>query len=274
MLFGVAFYGQQPSSDTQSIRVLEPDAPACEDSRALPKFPKCRIDNCEKKDFDRKDFPVRQDEKGEVSVNVEGETNIVMYECTEGVTPSVVVQYAAAGLRGAGFQIPYTFSEKEGAVTAHKGDTWVLVEAVARYYTLTEIRVLPPDPDMVLDAGALADQIEKTGHVAVYAIQFATGKSDVLPESEQALKAIVELLNDNPEWRLRIESHTDSSGSKMGNLTLSQRRAAAVVSWLAGAGVKRLRLEAQGYGDARPVADYISDAGRARNRRIELVKLP
>jgi outer membrane protein OmpA-like peptidoglycan-associated protein len=58
----------------------------------------------------------------------------------------------------------------------------------------------------------------------------------------------------------------------MGNLTLSFRRASTVVSWLTTRGIKRLRLEAQGIGDVRPIADNTTEAGRNRNRRIELVK--
>ena len=60
----------------------------------------------------------------------------------------------------------------------------------------------------------------------------------------------------------------------MGNLTLSFKRASAVVRWLAAKGVRRARLDPQGVGDARPVADNTTEAGRGKNRRIELVKIP
>jgi outer membrane protein OmpA-like peptidoglycan-associated protein len=59
----------------------------------------------------------------------------------------------------------------------------------------------------------------------------------------------------------------------MGNMTLSQRRASAVASWLAGNGIKRVRLLTAGMGDSQPVADNTTEAGRAKNDRVELVKL-
>jgi len=59
----------------------------------------------------------------------------------------------------------------------------------------------------------------------------------------------------------------------MANVTLSARRSSAVATWLVGAGVKRARLDSSGIGDSRPVATNATEEGRARNRRIELVRI-
>lgn len=73
--------------------------------------------------------------------------------------------------------------------------------------------------------------------------------------------------------KLRVEGHTDNAGTRATNQKLSEQRAAAVVSWLAAHGIDRSRLAAQGFADTKPVADNSSEEGRAKNRRVELVKM-
>lgn len=254
---------------------LAPDAPGCADSKALPKLLMCRIDNCEKKDADHREITVREDEKGdEVNNPVDGDSRSVMYECREGTTPADVIQQAATALRAFGFEVPYQFMDKEGALTARKGDLWVTVDAASRYYTLTELTVTPPAVDSIVDAPGMEDALEKYGKIPLYGIQFLSGRADIAPESVLVLREIAAMMADNPDWRIRVEGHTDSTGAKAANLTLSTKRATAVVDWLVLRGVKRSRLEAVGRGDADPVADNGTEAGRTRNRRIQLVKLP
>ena len=80
------------------------------------------------------------------------------------------------------------------------------------------------------------------------------------------------LLNGQPDWKMKIEGHTDSTGTIAGNQTLSQQRAAAVVAWLVKDGIAASRLSAVGLGESKPIADNGTDDGRARNRRVELVR--
>lgn len=263
-----------PTLDAQAPQ-LAPDQAGCVDSKFFPKLLECRIDNCEKKDSDHRDVPVGEDDKGEaISTSIEGNSRSVMYECREGTTPASIVEQAAAALKTAGFVIPYRFTDAEAALTARKNDFWVTVEAASRYYTLTEIGSVSLDFDSVTDASSIADMLERYGHVPLYAIQFLPGRADMTPASDAILGEVSAMLNDHPTWRLRVEGHTDNTGTKMGNLTLSFKRASAVVRWLAAKGVRRARLDPQGVGDARPVADNTTEAGRGKNRRIELVKIP
>jgi outer membrane protein OmpA-like peptidoglycan-associated protein len=126
--------------------------------------------------------------------------------------------------------------------------------------------------EMTTDAKAWIDQINQSGHASVYGIEFDTGKANIKPDSEKVLNDVLAVLQAQPDWRMRIEGHTDSTGTKAGNMTLSQKRAESVVAWLVGKGIPQARLLAAGLGDTKPVADNTSDAGRARNRRVELVK--
>jgi outer membrane protein OmpA-like peptidoglycan-associated protein len=281
-LFAAASQGQSTITDSataqpkgEALSPLAPDAPGCADSHALPKLPGCRIDNCEKKDSDRRDVAVKEDEHGQAVTNaIEGDSRSVMYECTDGAKPKDIMSQAVALLRAAGFEIPYFFSDEEGGLTARKGDTWVTIESASHYYTLIETTVTAPDWESINDAASMADAIDKYGRVPLYGIHFLTGRADIAPESVIALRELAIMLDDNPDWNIRVEGHTDNVGTKAANSTLSLQRASAVTAYLAGRGIKRGRMTPIGMAEAHPIAPNDTEAGRARNRRIEIVKLP
>jgi outer membrane protein OmpA-like peptidoglycan-associated protein len=103
-------------------------------------------------------------------------------------------------------------------------------------------------------------------------VNFATDSSDILPDSEQLLTEIADVLLRHPDIaHLEIQGHTDNRGGHDHNMDLSQRRAEAVRDWLVAHGVEASRLEAHGYGDTQPVAPNITAGGRARNRRVQFI---
>jgi outer membrane protein OmpA-like peptidoglycan-associated protein len=102
-------------------------------------------------------------------------------------------------------------------------------------------------------------------------IFFETGKWDLLPESFAELDELVKILGDNPSMEIEINGHTDNVGDDNSNLVLSQKRAAAVVTYLLGRGVAGDRLDSAGFGETQPVAPNETDEGRALNRRVEFV---
>ena len=99
---------------------------------------------------------------------------------------------------------------------------------------------------------------------------FDTDKWEIKPESETELQQIVTLMNQNTGIKLEISGHTDSSGSKEHNKTLSQKRANSVIEWLVAHGVEQSRLSARGAGDSEPAADNATEEGRKTNRRVEM----
>ena len=126
---------------------------------------------------------------------------------------------------------------------------------------------------MTVNAAALQGDIGKTGHVAVYGIYFDTAKADVKSESAPALLEIGKLLQQDPKLKLYIVGHTDSVGEFQMNMDLSRRRADAVLKALTTTyGVAPDRLQAYGNGSLAPVASNRDEAGRAKNRRVELVE--
>jgi OOP family OmpA-OmpF porin len=139
---------------------------------------------------------------------------------------------------------------------------------------LDVIDVAPIETGMVtIDAAAMAKDISITGHVALYGIHFDTDKADPKPESQPTLQEIAKLLKQDGSMTLYIVGHTDNAGGFDYNIGLSERRAAAVVKELTlKHGIAATRLKPAGVGMLSPVAPNDAEEGRAKNRRVELVK--
>jgi outer membrane protein OmpA-like peptidoglycan-associated protein len=133
---------------------------------------------------------------------------------------------------------------------------------------ITRVRVAESETDVLYDA------LAAKGRWATQGILFATGKADVQPESRPVLKEIATTLQQHPELRILIEGHTDNVGSAASNLTLSDARAAAVKAALVkDFGIAGDRITTKGLGDTKPAVPNATSAGRAQNRRVEVVKL-
>jgi OOP family OmpA-OmpF porin len=121
---------------------------------------------------------------------------------------------------------------------------------------------------------ALAKAFEKERRVRIYGIHFDVDSARIQPQSEATIAQIAQVLAAHPDWKMRVEGHTDSDGGAAYNLKLSVRRAQAVVADLVSRyHVVRGRLTSAGLGLTRPVASNATEAGKALNRRVELVRL-
>ena len=118
----------------------------------------------------------------------------------------------------------------------------------------------------------LYDRLLSDGKITSYGITFATGKADLKPESMTEIARIAKLMAEHPELNFEVQGHCDATGSDAVNDPLSQKRAEAVVAALIAQGIAAGRLSAVGKGSHEPVADNGTDAGRAKNRRVEFVK--
>ena len=87
------------------------------------------------------------------------------------------------------------------------------------------------------------------------------------------LSEIAKMLQQNPDVKVSVEGHTDNVGSAASNQTLSEKRAQSVVAWLTSHGTDASRLKAKGWGASKPIEDNGTEDGRAKNRRVELVKV-
>ncbi len=115
--------------------------------------------------------------------------------------------------------------------------------------------------------------LTKKSRVTLNDLHFETGKADITPDSEATLNTVLTSLKNNPDWKIRVEGFTDNVGGQEANEKLSADRAEAVANWLADHGIDRSRLSSKGYGESRPIASNKSEDGRAKNRRVELVRL-
>lgn len=128
-------------------------------------------------------------------------------------------------------------------------------------------------PEAPQAAPRIEQSLKESGRAEVHGIYFDFGSATIKPESEPVLKEIAEAMARNPAWTLKIEGHTDNIGSDASNLELSRRRAEAVKQALAARyRVEPAKLTAAGFGAARPREPNDTAEGRARNRRVELVK--
>ena len=144
--------------------------------------------------------------------------------------------------------------------------------------TVALVQILEPrsrEKKMVtVKADEMAKSIGSTGRVALYGILFDTNKTDIKPESAPTLAEIAGLMKTDPKLAVIVVGHTDNQGGYDYNIDLSRRRAVAVIAALAATHkVDPKRLKAAGVGMVAPTASNDDEAGRAKNRRVELVKL-
>jgi outer membrane protein OmpA-like peptidoglycan-associated protein len=139
---------------------------------------------------------------------------------------------------------------------------------------LDVVEAKPMEARMVsVDAGTMARDIAATGRVALYGLYFDTDKAELKPESAPALAEIGKLLKAQPGLKVYIVGHTDNVGVFDYNMSLSQRRAKSVVDQLIQSyGISPDRLKPAGAGMIAPVASNDDEAGRGKNRRVEIVK--
>lgn len=157
---------------------------------------------------------------------------------------------------------------------AHIGEHTFMNSLAATYVQLDIVQMKAMDTGMVVvDADAMAKDISETGHIAIYGIYFDTDKDVVKPESKPSIEQIAKLLKDSPDLKLFIVGHTDNKGSIQYNMDLSHRRATAVRDELVKTyAIDINRLGAVGMGFFGPMTSNKTEAGRAKNRRVELVE--
>jgi outer membrane protein OmpA-like peptidoglycan-associated protein len=158
-----------------------------------------------------------------------------------------------------------------GKVVKDGNEMWVEVspglDGNDYYLTIVIKELMKQD----VTASNMFDALNRDGHIALY-INFDTGKSVIRDESRPIIEQIVQMMKSNPDLKIGVEGHTDNVGTPASNKTLSEARAKSVVSAIVGQGISPDRLSPAGYGQDKPIADNNTEEGRAKNRRVELVK--
>jgi len=248
----------------------EADYEGCKDYPMLSRLKNYYISSCES-NFDAVEFTVGEDQ----TKTIEGQKTVISYTIQEGAnTPSdlqIKRNYANA-VKSLGGSVLYESPNSITLKMVKNGkEIWLAVETYnsATGYTLTVVEA----GEMVQEVTAndMLVALNKNGFMALY-INFDTGKATIKPESEPIIGQIITLLKDNPDLNLSVEGHTDNVGTPQSNKVLSEQRAKAVVSAIVGGGIDASRLTSMGWGQEKPVADNRAEEGRAKNRRVEIVK--
>lgn len=251
------------------------DAANCKDHPAFTRMPDYSIYSCQEKQFEAYSFVVG---KGK-NESVEGQYWSIAYRPQSTLTskPSelqIQRNFESATQTQGGAVL---WSEKGRStlkLTRAGAELWAELRTdFTSGYRLFIVQKAAMAQDVVADAAALGSGLDATGHIAVYGIYFDSGKAAIKPESAQAIAEIAKLLNGEPGLNLYVVGHTDNQGSVESNLTLSQQRAEAILQALVrDHGIAAGRLRAFGCGLFAPVASNETEDGRAKNRRVELVK--
>ena len=254
-----------------------PDKKGCADHPLIPtRMPDYFIMDCKTSEFDGYDFLVKQGPKH----REEGRFTNITYRVQAGANEQsgiAVVRNYENAITQAGGTIMASDSKRwvNGKMTVDGREVWVQAESGGYLVWLRIIEKAPMKQHIVADAASFASDLDKTGHVAVYGIYFDTGKAVVKPESRPALDEVAKLLKTDPGLRLWVVGHTDSVGKVDDNMRLANARAEAVAAELVSAhGVAASRLQGYGVGPLAPVAGNDAEEGRAKNRRVELVRQP
>jgi OOP family OmpA-OmpF porin len=252
-----------------STAPLAQDAKGCKDPPFLSRMPGSTIAFCKAQEFAPYDFPLGAGKER----HAEGELRVIGYQGRGGLSALQLFRNFETALKSAGWTLDYERGTND--ITAHSGATWLFYtpHGAGSQYDITVVTERQMAQEVVASAAVLATGLAGNGHMVVNGIFFDTGKADVKPESEAALREVAKVIQQDPTLKLYVVGHTDNAGTLASNMDLSARRAAAVMRELVGKhGIPAARLQAYGDGPYAPVASNDGDDGRAKNRRVELVK--
>jgi OOP family OmpA-OmpF porin len=251
--------------------VAQQDEEGCKDHPMFTRMREYHITECHSSPFDAAELYTADDK----TVTIEGKKTEISYTFNrEDGAPSeiqITRNYANA-MRTLGGGPVYEWGDGATLKLVKDGrEVWVGIQVGSQGsgYKLT-----------IVERGGMAQEVtasdmmaalQKDGFIALY-INFDTGKATIRPESRPIVDQIAALMKQNAGLRLSVEGHTDNVGTPASNKLLSEQRAKAVMDAVVAAGVPAARLAAVGWGQDRPVADNRSEEGRAKNRRVEIVK--
>jgi outer membrane protein OmpA-like peptidoglycan-associated protein len=260
------------------------DAEGCKDHSMFNRMPNFYIGSCLEKDFDGHDFFTGKYNESSEAINerVEGKYFEIAYydqkfdETSSGTSALQIFRNYENALKKVGAKFIVNEFDPSGSsrlVAVMKKDnmeTWFdLNDCIdGRYgFVIVQKQLM----EQVIQANEMLEALNKDGFIALD-ILFDTGKSTIKQESQPIVDQIYNLLKDNPSLNVSIEGHTDNIGNAADNKKLSDARAKAVMDALVAKGIAKNRLSSVGWGQEKPVADNRNEAGRAKNRRVEIVK--
>lgn len=222
-------------------------------------------------EYVEEDFATEEfvDENGN-DLKVEGKRTYIRYECDCEEAPLKIIRnYSNAAKNIGGKSYEYSNNSVYISIIEGNRETWVNVWASPEVYILTIIE--KGEVEQEINAYAILKELNETGKVILY-INFDSGKATIKQESIPIVEQIIEMMKQAKDIKLSVEGHTDSDGSNESNQKLSEARAKAVVDAITIGGIDASRLSSAGFGEEKPIADNSTAEGKAKNRRVELIK--
>lgn len=278
-----------------------------EDHPQVARFPGARIDQYDFKQYEEfvlllsKPVNRKNEFTADKLLPLEGQVTYIHYRVPESASPLQVFRNYQSALRRSGFttlfvcERPCTtenlgsfstlmkankhylnYSTDNQFLAAQRGNTYVSlwVNDGGVFQHVVEKEALNDALMEVRGDSTIAKSLSQDGKVDLYGFQFDTGKAVLKDGSRATLQDLGTVLQDNPTLRVEVVGHTDDVGGADANLKLSQARATAVAEALARShGIDAQRLTVRGLGQSQPLMDNTSEAGRAKNRRVEIIAL-
>jgi outer membrane protein OmpA-like peptidoglycan-associated protein len=267
-----------------SFANAQDDVEGCKDYPLFNRMPNFVIKECEEREFEAYQFQTGfSTEENDKTENVEGKRFYYYYELNdqkkdEGVVISALqifrnfenaMKQDKGKIMGKIVESGNSYSFITYKTVKNNKEIWFWINATENNYTIYVVE--REAMVQVIQSNEMWDALNKDGFIALD-ILFDTGKSTIKEESLPIIDQIYELMNSNESLNISIEGHTDNVGSPESNKTLSDARAKSVMNAIAAKGINKSRMTSVGWGQERPVADNRSEEGRAKNRRVELVK--
>ena len=249
-------------------------------SRDHPLFTRMQgfhISTYAEKTFDRHEFSI----DAKQTKAVEGHTYYITYWLDEGDGPlpsSIqILRNHQNAIEKVGGTVVFDDGRLRSVMRVTKDGKEIWVELLALIngfrYDLVIVEQEAMEQEIVANAEAWRKDLASAGHVAIYGIYFDVDQAVIKPESGPALQEIAKLLAGDPKLSVYVVGHTDGTGLLDHNLKLSDARASAVATALTQQHkIAASRLKAYGVGPLAPVASNDAEEGRAKNRRVEIVK--
>jgi OmpA-OmpF porin, OOP family len=251
------------------------DIKGSKDHPLISRMPDFHITGYKDTEFDSYKF-INEDKKPEI---IEGHKYFIEYNLNPGAAEPgelKIRRNVQDALKKIGGKVVFDDNfNKASTIVLKKDDreTWIEVRSYAKMYRLNIVEREIMKQEIVANAEAMGNDINNTGHVALYGIFFDSGKAEIKPESDVALEQISKLLLSNAALKVYVVGHTDNVGTIEANMKLSKERADAVVNALVTKyGIQAARLKSYGVASLVPVASNDNEEGKAKNRRVELVK--
>ncbi len=291
-----------------SALMAQDDVEGSRDHALLTRFPGSFIVQYEQKNFDEAYWYTDRNPGSIITydqVHAEGKISRITYRISKEHSTLEVHRSYERALQSGGFEIVFScrddkcasirkyldlygerpignserfYSEGRRALVANRNNDYVFLfvylsdsrDLIARVRIIEGGEI--QENQIRVDASTISKEIEESGSIALYDILFDVDKAEIKKSSAPILKEIAEYLTANKEIKIYVVGHTDNTGSYSHNLDLSKRRANAVVAKLTkDQGVDSSRLKAEGRGPVAPGASNLTEAGRAQNRRVQLV---